>query len=954
MTTEANAFFEANKNDPLALKFYAAANNIPEAKFASGGLVSFAAGGATTPKYKISTSSVAYKIPSVTDYTNAVAQLKKNLNPQQREFYETLKTTSLQNVKNYFNDAAQSVQDKEKPLEIILERVKNGTASAAEVTKAKQLNNELNNFRRETTKPLWEPLGKIESQTWYKQNPELAEVFAAGKASYLSAHKDAGDLYSSFGAVTKGYTPPKNTASANIYDKVDPKTGLPILNRNGLDSLFNAQGTTKLNSGTLRENYNTYGWNIKSDGSTALHGPAIFGLTYGPLPASSMAGSPGTGISGDYEAAAKSLGIDINKYAKPVRWDSAPSGGTGLGATIAANPELGKNATIYTDPETGERYIAKYDPAKKQPVYEIDGGKLYNDIYDKTKDFYLVANATEPGKGLNNKTNHASVLYRGDAEGNLVPVINPETGKAYSNTYRTPTASSSTWYGDMFGSIAALAGDLLAMPPIQMALMFAGPPGTGTLANGLQNFAFEQFGTKVGEQAAAAIAKGIMNFGTTLIATKGDFEKALTSGVTSGVFSYYTPTVVDNIVGLGDPTKGAQFVKDLSIAGGITQKQAYKIIENAGATATKNGDPNQFISQIAAQFAGAVTSNNVAQFLDGQDKKTINFFSGVAGDFANLSAGALTNGMSLNDAWEKYGTDIVANRIQDYGETTLNELKPKKDTTSGLPLDQVAAYTNPEQNAGLQPRKGETGGNATVEKLEDGSEVYSRIITGIGADGKPYTYRATYDPSDKDKPLAYETQTTGETTSTAIRPDFGVDFDTLNPDDIPPDPHQKPYDETDPDVDPLVLDPDVDTLNPDDIPPDPNQPGYDETDPIVDPDVLDPTKPPVTPPVTPPIVKPPVTPVTPPIVKPPVTPSKNTSTTGNRDLSALLSLLGQQQAPAQNITPPELAKIGYFYDVGGQDIFAPTQAKKEEKQDPYKQFYATGGTVDDLFRILRN
>jgi hypothetical protein len=70
---------------------------------------------------------------------------------------------------------------------------------------------------------------------------------------------------------------------------------------------------------------------------------------------------------------------------------------------------------------------------------------------------------------------------------------------------------------------------------------------------------------------------------------------------------------------------------------------------------------------------------------------------------------------------------------------------------------------------------------------------------------------------------------------------------------------------------------------------------------------------------------------------------------------ALLSLLqGQQQAPAQNITPPELAKIGYFYDVGGEDIFAPAQPKKEEKQDPYKQFYATGGTVDDLFRILRN
>ena len=76
------------------------------------------------------------------------------------------------------------------------------------------------------------------------------------------------------------------------------------------------------------------------------------------------------------------------------------------------------------------------------------------------------------------------------------------------------------------------------------------------------------------------------------------------------------------------------------------------------------------------------------------------------------------------------------------------------------------------------------------------------------------------------------------------------------------------------------------------------------------------------------------------------------------NLSALMSLLDSQQKAPQNITPQELAKIGYFYDVGGEDIFAPVEHKKQDKkqeaQDPYKQFYATGGTVDDLFRILRN
>jgi hypothetical protein len=982
MTTEANAFFEANKNDPLAIKLYAAANNIPEAKFAAGGLVSFAAGGATTPKYNIVNKPFSYSVPSVSDYTNAVAQLKKtNLNPAQREFYETLKATSLSNIKNYFDSAARSVYDKEKPLELILDRVKNGTASAKEIEKAKKLNNELNGFRRNTTKALWEPLGSIEKQDWYKKNPELAEVFAAGKASFLSAHKDAGDLYTSFNPAIKDYKPPKHTASADIYDKIDPNTGFPILNRNNLDSLFNANGTTKLNSNILRENYNQYGWNIKSDGSTALHGPAIFGLTYGPLPSTGMSGSPGSGIQGDYEAAAKSLGIDLSTYAKPARWQSQPTGQYGGNTT----PVLGQNATLYTDPTTGEKYIAQYDPSKKQPVYEVDGAKLYNDIYDKTKDFYLVAGATEKSKGLNKKTNHASVLYRGDAEGNLIPVVNPETGKAYSNTYRTPTASSSTWYGDIFDSVMGLAGDLLAMPPIQMALMFAAP-GSNYLTQGIQGFS-QALGTTLSKEATAAIAKGLMNFGGTLVATKGDFEKALTSGLTSGVFSYYTPTVVDNIVGLGDATKGAQFVKDLSIAGGITPKQAYKIIENAGATATKNGDPNQFVSQIAAQFAGAVTSNNVAQFLDKQDKKTINFFSGVAGDFANLSAGALANGMSLEDAWAKYGTDIVTNRIQDYGESTLEELKPpKKDTTTALPVDQVNALnppgsdpiTGPAETDVLDGEIPDWYREATKEEVDlydlapitlpNGDLKYvldKDVPLPDDPNQKPYDEEINVDPDLLDPdfdPVVIDptdipkdpNQPTYDETDPVIDPEvLDPEVDTINPEDIPEDPYQPEYDETDPDVDPLVLDPEVDTLNPEDIPEDPHQPGYDETDPDVDPNLLDPTdptKPPVTP-VTPPIVKPPVTP---PIVKPPVTPPKTTANTGSNAMALLSLLQGQQQAPAQNITPQELAKIGYFYDVGGQDIFAPTQAKKEEKQDPYKQFYATGGTVDDLFRILRN
>jgi hypothetical protein len=89
----------------------------------------------------------------------------------------------------------------------------------------------------------------------------------------------------------------------------------------------------------------------------------------------------------------------------------------------------------------------------------------------------------------------------------------------------------------------------------------------------------------------------------------------------------------------------------------------------------------------------------------------------------------------------------------------------------------------------------------------------------------------------------------------------------------------------------------------------------------------------------------------PPVV-PPFTPPKKTTSSNAAALLALLQ--GQQQAPAQKITPPELAKIGYFYDISGEDILPPGQTKPQLQEDKFKQFYATGGTVQDLLKILRN
>ena len=177
-------------------------------------------------------------------------------------------------------------------------------------------------------------------------------------------------------------------ANPDYFSNIDQATGLPMLDQGALDSVLDKYKSNSLTSDQYRDNYNKFGWNVKSDGSSVARGAAIFGLeksqSYGGM------GSPaGITYTGDFNKAAQQAGVDIS----------------GL--------------------KTNE--------------------EKYNAINEATKDFYVVANALDrTGISANEKAPHAAILFRADGSGNLVPVAKPD-GQLAATYYDAVGVSHAGW-----------------------------------------------------------------------------------------------------------------------------------------------------------------------------------------------------------------------------------------------------------------------------------------------------------------------------------------------------------------------------------------------------------------------------------------------------------------------------------------------------------------------------
>ena len=257
--------------------------------------------------------------------------------------------------------------------------------------------------------------------------------------------------------------------------------GIPTLNQAALDKQFrygkDRSNELSIANSQVRDALYNAGWGQKSDASRVLTGAGNYGIVSGieGMGGSGFKTTTGQNASDeDFISAAQAAGIDPSSYRK-----KQPGGLGSLNATV------------------------------------LDRAKLYNALQEKGKDLYSVTNAVE-GSKRGAPALHATVTYKADGNGNLVPVNNEQTGQPdvkYFNAVR---------YKPDPGIMGDLAPFLMLAPAVGGILGAAGSAaaGAGTA------------GTSLGLGSGAGLSTGTMA-GTMLSGTGGYL--GTTAGIAGGL-----------------------------------------------------------------------------------------------------------------------------------------------------------------------------------------------------------------------------------------------------------------------------------------------------------------------------------------------------------------------------------------------------------------------------------
>lgn len=319
-------------------------------------------------------------------------------------------------------------------------------------------------------------------------------------------------------------------ANPSYFPNVNDQ-GLPILNQEALDKALARYKGNTLTSDQYRDNYNKFGWNVKSDSSYVRRGPAVVGLDMGSVPISMGTSKPaivkvGTNqeaSDADFKNAAQQAGIDYSSYVRPTKF--VPTQG-GMGYVEQPNA---RNSRQYTDPNTGETYLARIDP-KGNFQTTLDKQGLYNQISNQTKDLYLVGNALDrTGYSANQASPHASILFKSDGSGNLVPV-QKQDGSIASTPYQGVGVTHSDGLGDLM-PLLGIAGLAIGIPALTGAL---GGATTAGLTLGEVGALGAAEGLPLGLGAGAGLGTGTM--AGTMLGAGGELL-GTTAGIAGGLSS---------------------------------------------------------------------------------------------------------------------------------------------------------------------------------------------------------------------------------------------------------------------------------------------------------------------------------------------------------------------------------------------------------------------------------
>jgi hypothetical protein len=345
-----------------------------------------------------------------------------------------------------------------------------------------------------------------------------------------------------------------DTSTPNFFS-----SGIPTLNQSMIDKLYKNARTNNLtaNNSDIRDQIYKAGWKQKSDAVNVLNGAAIYGLVKAPE------GMGGTGyksltggVAGDQEFinAAKNAGIDPSKY-----YTKQPIGPMG-----SSQNALNKNA-------------------------------LFAALQEKGKDLYSVTNAVE-GSKRGALSQHATVLYKADGSGNLVPINNEQTGQPdvqYFNAVR---------YAKDPGIMSDLAPFLMLAPAVGGILSAA-----GNVAAGAGSAAGAGAGTAAGAAAGAAPSIGTLGLGA---------GAGLGTGTMAGTMLGGTGATLGSTAALGAGSLAALNGTTGALpSGGGLDSGKYGSVGTEGQTAVKDWSAiDEAVG--AGTMPKGITAPDVAEFIE--------------------------------------------------------------------------------------------------------------------------------------------------------------------------------------------------------------------------------------------------------------------------------------------------------------------------------------------------
>lgn len=394
-------------------------------------------------------------------------------------------------------------------------------------------------------------------------------------------------------------------ANSEFFPNIDPNTGLPIVKQSAIDAELNAKKTNQLtaNNSNIRDAIYGSGWNAKSDAVQVLNGAGVYGLVK-PINAGIMGTPSFTKPNGapvtdqDFINAAKEAGVDVAPYYQKQQF--------GMGGTQNV---LDKNA-------------------------------LYNAINDKSKDLYSITNTLQAAD-RGEAAPHATILFKADGQGNLVPQVNQQTGQPevqYSSATRYAEAPS---FMDTYGPFLSLAPAFGGILQANGIIPSFGSTGTAAGAAGSAGGGFgggmygsvgpAGFANAAGASAAAgsvasnpaswAATNQAIGMGTGAAGTLGPGVAATIGGTAAGVGAgagaagstlanaLNTGAIVSGVgAGLGALASysGAQMQADAAKQAAANQMSMFNTINNQ--LQPQRGAGYQSLNQIRSMLPGQYTT----------------------------------------------------------------------------------------------------------------------------------------------------------------------------------------------------------------------------------------------------------------------------------------------------------------------------------------------------------